>query len=317
MNFILITVFGFILDLILGDPYSWPHPVKIIGKFIDHLDKKIEARQFPEKQQFQLGIWLWVTVVGATAIVTGLIMYLAHFNYWVYMIIGTYLAYTTISIKGLAFEARKIIKSLKQDDIKTARYQLSMIVGRTTDDLDEEEISKATIETIAENTSDGVIAPLFYLLIGGPVLAMVYKAVNTLDSMVGYKNKRFKNIGEASAKIDDVFNFIPARLTWVLMTLATFFMRLNFKEAWQVGRRDHNKHRSPNSAYPESVVAGALDLQLGGPHVYFGEIVDKPYIGNDSGKTVTVKDISKTIQILYVTACITLIVFCAIRLIFV
>ncbi|MCH4008629.1 adenosylcobinamide-phosphate synthase CbiB [Companilactobacillus sp.] len=317
MNIILMTIFGFILDLILGDPYSWPHPVKLMGKLIDVIDKKIEAGDYSPKKQIHLGIWMWIIVVGTTGILTGLIMYLAHFNYWAYMIIGTYLAYTTISVKGLAFEARKIIKSLKKDDIKTARYQLSMIVGRTTDDLNEEEISKATIETIAENTSDGVIAPLMYLLIGGPVLAMIYKAVNTLDSMVGYKNTRFKNIGEASAKIDDVFNFIPARLTWVLMTFATLVMRLNFKEAWQVGKRDHNKHRSPNSAYPESVVAGALDLQLGGPHVYFGDVVKKPFIGNDSGKTATVKDISKTIQILYVTACITLVVFCAIRLIFV
>ncbi|WP_300562910.1 adenosylcobinamide-phosphate synthase CbiB [Companilactobacillus sp.] len=317
MNIILMTIFGFILDLILGDPYSWPHPVKLMGKLIDVIDKKIEAGDYSPKKQIHLGIWMWIIVVGTTGILTGLIMYLAHFNYWAYMIIGTYLAYTTISVKGLAFEARKIIKSLKKDDIKTARYQLSMIVGRTTDDLNEEEISKATIETIAENTSDGVIAPLMYLLIGGPVLAMIYKAVNTLDSMVGYKNTRFKNIGEASAKIDDVFNFIPARLTWVLMTFATLVMRLNFKEAWQVGKSDHNKHRSPNSAYPESVVAGALDLQLGGPHVYFGDVVKKPFIGNDSGKTATVKDISKTIQILYVTACITLVVFCAIRLIFV
>ena len=317
MKVVIMTVVGFVLDLILGDPYSWPHPVKFMGKLIDKIDKKIESHEHSAKSQIHLGFLMWLIVIVVTAIISSLIMYLAHFYDWLYLLVGSYLAYTTLSIKGLGFEARKIIKSLQKDDIKTARYQLSMIVGRTTDDLSEEEISKATIETIAENTSDGVIAPLFYLVIGGPILALIYKAINTLDSMVGYKNDRFKNIGEASARIDDIANFIPARLTWLLMTLATFLMHLNFKEAWQVGRRDHNKHRSPNSAYPESVVAGALDLQLGGPHVYFGDVVDKPYIGNDSGKTATVKDIQKTIQILYVTAIITLLLFIAIRLIFV
>lgn len=313
MNIIVMTVGGFILDLLLGDPYSWPHPVKLMGKVISWFDRKIESVKRSPRSKFELGLLMWFIVVFGSGAVTGILMYLFSFNQWLYLLFGTYLAYTTLSIKGLATEAKKIIVSLSHDDLSKARYQLSMIVGRETKNLNADEISKATIETIAENTNDGVIAPMFYLIIGGPVLAIMYKAINTLDSMVGYKNSRFGKIGEASAVLDDVFGFIPARITWLLMVVACWSLRLDARHAVKIGRRDHNNHRSPNSAYPESVIAGALDLQLGGSHKYFGKIVTKPFIGDQTNKVASVLDIKKTIDVLYVTATISLLVFCLIR----
>ncbi|WP_125770136.1 adenosylcobinamide-phosphate synthase CbiB [Companilactobacillus furfuricola] len=314
MNIFLMVLLGFVLDLILGDPHSWPHPVKLIGKMISWSVKKIEAKKLNDDQQLRAGTWMWLFIVLATAIISGLIMFISRVNYWLFLIVGTYLAYTTISVKGLAFEAHKIMRSLQKADILTARKQLSMIVGRETDQLNEDEISKATIETIAENINDGVIAPLFYLMIGGPVLGLAYKAVNTLDSMVGYKNARFLNLGRFSAVMDDVFGFIPARLTWLLMIIAAFILRLDHRNAFKIGVRDHLKHNSPNSAYPESVIAGALNIQLGGPHYYFGKLVDKPFIGPSTGKEASNQDIRQTIGVLYVTSVIGLIVLGLVRI---
>lgn len=302
MDILLMITVGFILDLLIGDPHSWPHPVKLIGKVISWSVKQIERKKRSARQKFLLGTLMWFGVILSTALISGAILYVADFYHWLYLVIGTYLAYTTISIKGLATEAHKIMKSLQKDDLVLARKQLSMIVGRDTNELNEDEITKATIETIAENINDGVIAPLFFLMIGGPVLGMVYKAVNTLDSMVGYQNQRFADLGKTSALLDDVIGFIPARLTWVLMIITSFILRLDHHNAVKVGLRDHLKHNSPNSAYPESVIAGALDLQLGGPHYYFGKVVNKPFIGLATEKTATNQDIFKTIQVLYVTS---------------
>lgn len=307
------VLLGFMLDILLGDPHNWPHPVKVIGKLIGSSVNKIERMKLDDQQQVYAGTLMWLLVVFSTALTSSIIMSIAHLNYWVYIIVGTYFSYTTISIKGLAVESHKIMRSLRNDDVVVARQQLSMIVGRETDQLNEDEISKATIETVAENINDGVIAPLFFLIIGGPILGLTYKAVNTLDSMVGYKNDRFINIGRTSAVMDDVFGFIPARLTWVLMIIATFLLRLNYRKAFKIGLRDHLKHNSPNSAYPESVIAGALDLQLGGPHYYFGKIVDKPFIGQATHKLATNKDIRATIFVLYTTSFLGLAVLCLFR----
>lgn len=314
MDILIMIVFGFLLDLLIGDPPTWPHPVRLIGRFISLLVAKIERKKRSVKQQVYLGTMLGLSTVLTVSLVTALIMYLAHFNKVAYLIIGTYFSYTTISIKGLSTEAHKIMKSLQASDLKTARKQLSMIVGRDTSRLDEDGISKATIETIAENINDGVIAPLFYLIIGGPILGLAYKAVNTLDSMVGYRNERFINIGRFSAKMDDVCGFIPARLTWIFMIVATFLLRLDYRQAFKIGIRDHLKHNSPNSAYPESVIAGALDLQLGGPHYYFGKIVEKPFIGQATKKQASNRNIRQTIAVLYTTAFIGLAIFSLARI---
>ena len=205
-------------------------------------------------------------------------------------------------------EARKVWHTLQHSSIEQARKQLSMIVGRDTTQLSKSQISKATVETVAENASDGVIAPLFYLFLGGPALAMAYKAINTLDSMVGYQNEKYRSIGYVSAKMDDVANYIPARLTWVFMVVASFFLRLSWKNAWRIGWRDRKQHKSPNCAFPEGAVAGALGLQLGGTHVYFGEVVEKPHIG-DKIREITADDIMVSNKILYMTSFVALVCF--------
>ena len=218
------------------------------------------------------------------------------------------MAYTTLATKSLALEGRKVYQKLMHDSLDNARKQVGMIVGRDTNELSKEEITKATIETVAENTSDGVIAPLLCLFLGGPTLAMMYKAVNTLDSMVGYVTPKYRAIGWFSAKMDDLWNFIPARLTWLYLLAASKVLRLNTANAWKVGKTDCRNHKSPNSGYPEAVVAGALGIQLGGTHLYHGVEIYKPTIGV-SLRTAKPQDILTANALLYATAVLSLIVF--------
>ena len=214
MNILIMVALAFILDLLLGDPHSWPHPVKIIGRLIAWLTKKFNRSSYSARKKKWLGALTWLITVGGSGLVTYIVMRLVAVNYYLYMVIGTYISYTCISARQLAIEAEKIMKSLQQNNLKKARHQVGMIVGRDTDKLSAEEVTKATIETVAENTSDGVIAPLLFLVVGGPVLGIMYKAINTLDSMIGYRNERYKAFGEVSAKIDDIANYLPARITW-------------------------------------------------------------------------------------------------------
>lgn len=305
---VLWIVLAFLLDLLIGDPYSWPHPVKVMGNFIAWFQKQF-ADGRSAKAKTYLGVLLWfVTVVGAGLITYGLL----RLTTWLHPLLGVvcyvYLAYTTLATKSLAIEGRKVYQKLKHDTIEAARQQVAMIVGRDTESLSEEEITKATVETIAENTSDGVIAPLLCLFIGGPTLAMMYKAVNTLDSMVGYVTPKYKEIGWFSAKMDDIWNYLPARLTWLLLQLATRLAGLNGANAWQVGRSDCRNHKSPNSGYPESVVAGALGIQLGGTHDYHGVEIYKPTIGRPLHPAGH-EDILKTNRLLYITAFISISLF--------
>ncbi len=304
---------AFVLDLLIGDPYSWPHPVKIMGRAIAAYVKKFDRTTRSPRQLFWSGVGLWLLIVGGTAVIGGAIMGLTQHWFWLHYALGVYLCYTTLSVKGLAHEGRKIQQSLQKQQLKQARQQVGMIVGRDTQQLSAEGVCKATIETIAENTSDGVIAPLFYLFIGGPVLGLIYKAVNTLDSMVGYRNQKYRDIGRISAQLDDVFNWLPARLTWLFLLAASWLLRLNVRGAWQIGRRDRLQHLSPNSALSESVVAGALDLRLGGPHDYFGERVDKPFIGRVDARAAVAADIGTTNQLLYVSAILGLLIFAGCR----
>lgn len=305
---ILVMVIAYLLDLIIGDPYSFPHPVRFIGNLIRFTEGKIR-KIFKSKKQLKIGgFLLWIITVGFTALVTNLILNLLCINNIFYVIIASIILYTTLSTKCLADEAKKIYEVLKTGDIEKSRKQLSYIVGRDTTSLNENEIIRATVETVAENTVDGIISPMMYGFIGGPVLAMAYKAINTLDSMVGYKNEKYGDIGFASAKIDDIANFIPARITPFFMMIASFILGFNSKKSIKIAMRDRKNHKSPNCAYAEGAVAGALEVQLGGTNMYFGEKIYKPTIG-DKDRELEVEDILKTNKIMYLTSFIVLVIF--------
>lgn len=308
---ILSLYIGYITDLIIGDPYSFPHPVKYIGKLIKIVENFIRKIAKTDKGLKIGGFFLWFVTVGITFLVTYMITKLARFNIVVYVIINSIVIYTTLATKCLKDESVKIYKVLKTGDLEKSRIQLSYIVGRDTTNLNEKEIVRATVETVAENTVDGIIAPLFYGFIGGAPLAMAYKAINTLDSTVGYKNDKYYYLGFASAKIDDIANYIPARLGVVLLSLGSLFVGFNFKNALKIGIRDRKNHKSPNCAFPEGAVAGALGIQLGGTNVYFGKEVYKPTIG-DKTREIEIEDIVRTNKIMYSSSIISIIIFTAI-----
>ena len=299
---------GYALDLIIGDPYSFPHPVRYIGKLISMVEKQIRKITSSDKGLKIAGFFLWFIVVGLTFGVTSLILQLFKFNKIIYFVVNTILIYTTLATKCLKDESVKIYKVLKTGDLEKSRIQLSYIVGRDTTNLNEKEIVRATVETVAENTVDGIIAPLFYGFIGGAPLAMAYKAINTLDSTVGYKNDKYYYLGFASAKIDDIANYIPARLGVVLLSLGSLFVGFNFKNALKIGIRDRKNHKSPNCAFPEGAVSGALGIQLGGTNVYFGKEVYKPTIG-DKTREIEIEDIVRTNKIMYSSSIISMIIF--------
>jgi len=305
---ILSLYIGYITDLIIGDPYSFPHPVKYIGKLIKVVENFVRKTAKTDKGLKIGGFFLWFVTVGTTFAVTYLVMRLARFNTVVYVIINSIVIYTTLATKCLKDEAKKIYEVLKTGDLQKSRTQLSYIVGRDTANLDEKEIIRATVETVAENTVDGLIAPLFYAFIGGAPLAMAYKAINTLDSTVGYKNEKYLHIGFASAKIDDIANYIPSRISVILFAIGNFFLGNDYKNCFKIAIRDRKNHKSPNCAFSEGAVAGALGIQLGGTNVYFGEVVYKPTIG-DKTREIEVEDIARTNKILYATSLTSMLVF--------
>ena len=294
------TILGFLLDLIIGDPQNPIHPIRIIGSLCKATEKFF--RKVLKKSLKIAGLLTWITVV--------LIVFL--FNYFLLkgayainnvlgVILSSIMIYFCISTKALKVEGLKGVKYVIQDDIEGARKQLSYIVGRDTKNLDKEAILKAVVETVAENMSDGVIAPLFYVGIGGAPLAFLYKAVNTMDSMFGYKNDKYIEFGYFPAKLDDVFNYIPARLSGYFIFMASFSLGLDYKNSFKIYKRDKNNHSSPNSAHPEAAVAGALNVQLGGANYYFGKLVEKPTIGDDIEK-IDIYKVNKTNNILYCSA---------------
>lgn len=288
---------GLVLDFIIGDPNNPFHPVRIIGALGIKLEN-ITRRIF--KNLKISGFVTWLGVILITFLVNLLIVRLAFNISNIFgIIIEGILLYFCISSKGLKVEGLKVIKVLESGDIEGARKQLSYIVGRDTKVLDEEGIIRAVIETVAENTSDGIIAPLLFGALGGAPLAMTYKAVNTCDSMFGYKNDKYIDFGFVSAKMDDLFNYIPARLTGYLVIFAAFILGLDYKNSYRIYKRDRYNHTSPNSAHPESAVAGALGIRLGGANYYFGKIVKKPTIG-DKNKVIEISDLYKTNNILLV-----------------
>ncbi|NME81922.1 cobalamin biosynthesis protein [Clostridium sp. SM-530-WT-3G] len=305
---------GFILDLIIGDPNNPVHPVRIIGKLCSFLEK-IMRKIFKNSLKLA-GLIVWILTVTISFLVVFFIVNAARkFNLYFGIILEGVIIYTCISSKGLVVEGRKVIKYLLKNDIEGARKQLSYIVGRDTQNLDEKGIVRAVVETIAENMSDGVIAPIFYAGIFGAPLAMAYKAVNTMDSMFGYKNDKYMEFGFFPAKLDDVFNYIPARITGTIIVISSFILRYDYKNSFKIYKRDRYNHTSPNSAHPEAAMAGALDVQLGGANYYFGKLAEKPTIG-DKLKEIEIKDVESTTKILYLSAFISYIMMIAVREIF-
>lgn len=299
---------GFIMDLLFGDPYWLPHPIRLIGKLIAGLDKMllgdISEKERDYKEEFRKGILLTVLVLVITVMVTAIILYSAYKAAPLLgLAVESIMSYQMLATKCLKLESMKVYVKLKEGDLQGARKAVSMIVGRDTQVLDEIGVAKAAIETVAENTSDGIIAPMLCLAIGGPVLGFFYKAVNTMDSMVGYKNDRYLYFGRAAAKLDDVINFLPARISAVLMIISCCFAGKEYSEkhAWKIYKRDRRNHASPNSAHTEAVCAGALGIRLAGDNSYFGKIIRKPYIG-DALRTVEFKDIVRVNHLLYITA---------------
>lgn len=302
-------VIAFLIDCILGDPYNFPHPVRFIGKYIKLFENKVfnKTRTKIELKYFY-GVLLTISTVGLTFILTVLILQIAKFiNIYLFYILNIIILWTTIAPKCLAQEGYKVYKPLKDDNIELARNRISFLVSRDTENLSKSQICRATVETILENISDGVIAPLFYAFIGGAPLAMAYKAVNTLDSMVGYRNDKYENFGFFSAKLDDCLNFIPSRLSGILIIISAFCLKYDYRNALKIFIRDRKKHESPNSAHPESAGAGALSIQLGGATSYFGEIHNKPYIG-DNIKQIIPNDILKSIKLLYISTIILILI---------
>lgn len=307
MNILSIYI-GYIIDLIVGDPYSFPHPVRYIGKLIKITENNIRKIAKSDKGLKVGGFFLWFITVGITYLITYAVVKLSSFNEIVFMLVNSFIIYTTLATKCLKDEAVKIYNVLKTGDLEKSRIQLSYIVGRDTTNLSKQEIIRATVETVAENTVDGIIAPMFYAFIGGAPLAMAYKAINTLDSTVGYKNDKYMNLGFASAKIDDIANYIPARISVILMTLGSMILGYDYKKCLKISIRDRKNHKSPNCAYPEGAVAGALGVQLGGTNIYFGKSVYKPTIG-DKNREIEKDDIVKTNRIMYATSITSMVVF--------
>ncbi len=287
------------IDIFLGDPYWLPHPIRLIGLYIQYFEKLFYKKRRDKATLGLLGIILtWTTVFLSYGLTLLILKIVIHIDIKLYHIINIYILYTSIAGRCLHKEAFKIRDSLKMGQVDMARKQLSYIVGRDTEKLAEDDIVKAVVETVSENTSDGIIAPLFYGFVGGAPLAMAYKAVNTLDSMVGYKNEKYIDYGRASAKLDDIANYIPSRLTAVFIILSAFFLGKNYKNAFKIMKRDRKKHTSPNSGYPESAAAGAIGISIGGTSSYLGRIVEKPPIG-DMLKELDIEDIKSVLMLMY------------------
>ena len=288
---------GFLLDLLIGDPHWLYHPVRLIGNLISAIDHKMldVSGIRNEKKEWCAGIWLVVIVLSATGLVSICLLLGGYvLNPVAGCILESIMTYQILATKCLKVESMKVYERLKAEDLDGARKAVAMIVGRDTQNLNEAGVAKAAVETVAENTSDGVIAPMIYLAIGGPVLGFLYKAVNTMDSMVGYKNDCYLNFGRTAAKLDDVVNYIPARISAALMIAAAYLPGKQFsgKDALRIFKRDRYNHASPNSAQTEAACAGALNLRLAGDASYFGKIVKKPYIGDDI-RPVEAEDIAR------------------------
>lgn len=296
---------GCILDLLFGDPAGRFHPVCFIGKLISALENKLYRKSDPDRRKQSRGTLLTVSVIIITALVTAGILVTAliaekNTGGIIYLILAALLCDSTLAVRDLRKESMKVASALNKG-LPDARKALSRIVGRDTENLDEAAVIRAAVETVAENTTDGAVSPLFFLFLGGPAAAMAYKAVNTMDSMIGYKNERYLHFGRATAKLDDVLNFIPARIAALLWIAAAGLCGEDMKGAWRIWRRDRFKHESPNSAQTESACAGSLQVALAGDAYYFGKLKKKPVIG-DPVREITPDDIRRANRMMTVTS---------------
>lgn len=297
---------GFLLDLLLGDPYWLPHPIRLIGSLISGLEKKLRNGKAERNSRNELkdGALLVFSVLTITVCVTAILIFATyHIHPYFGVLTETIMTYQILATKCLKVESMKVCHCLQTEGLEAARKAVSMIVGRDTSVLDEEGVAKAAIETVAENTSDGVIAPMLYTALGGPIAGFFYKAVNTMDSMVGYKNEKYLYFGRAAARLDDLVNYIPSRISAWLMICAAFIGGKSYsgRQAYKIYKRDNRKHASPNSAQTESVCAGALGIRLAGDACYFGKTVKKPFIG-DACRSVEYEDIKRVNKLMYITA---------------
>lgn len=298
------TPAGIILDLVFGDPRNWPHPIRLIGRAVDIGFKAVSKPKLGRWGQRLAGGLLWLAVVGATWLCTWALLRLAG-AIWepLAWLVGAVLVWNCLALKDLIGHIKPIIIALRSQDMPLAREKLSWVVGRQTAELDETGVTRAALETLAENLADGLTAPLFYILIGGPALGLAYKAVNTLDSMIGYKHAPYTHLGLVSARLDDVINWIPARLTAGFIILAAFFLRADGPAAWRTSLGEHRNSASPNAGWPEAALAGALGVSLLGPAIYAGQRSNKPYI-NLVGRAPELVDLEKGLKLIWVSGLI-------------
>lgn len=301
-------IIGYITDLIIGDPQGWPHPVRLIGKMINKLEKYLRSKCKSSRDERKAGAVLWFIAVITSFIVPYLIIFAINkINSYLAVIAEGIMCYYIFAARSLKDESMKVYAALKNGDLVGARRFLSYIVGRDTESLSESSVARATVETVAENTSDGVIAPMIYTFIGGSPLGFMYKAINTLDSMVGYRNEKYIDFGRFSAIADDIANYIPSRISAYIMIAASFFIGYDYKSAFKIYKRDRYNHLSPNSAQTEAVCAGALNIILGGGSFYNGVMVSKPTIGDDK-RNIETEDVKRANKLMYAASIICLII---------
>ena len=312
---LLALVIGFVIDFFVGDPHGFPHPIILIGKLISALEKGLR-RLFPATprgERWASGV-LWCITAGlATAVPAGTLFLCGLVSPWLRLAVESIMCWQILAARALEKESMLVYKALESGDIIASRKAVSMIVGRDTAALDDAAVTRAAVETVAENTSDGVVAPLLFLAIGGAPLGFFYKAVNTMDSMLGYTEPPFKNIGLIPAKADDVLNFLPARLSALLMLAAGALLGLDVKNGWRIYRRDRRNHASPNSAQTGAMCAGLLGLRLAGDAWYHGVLHRKPFIG-DPVREIRHDDITRTCRLMYLTALLALLLCGGVKL---
>ena len=301
---------GYILDLLIGDPHWLYHPVRLIGNLISWLESILLKEKDTSAKKYRKGMVLAILTPLITGIViVSILAACYHINMILGCVIETIMCYQILAVKSLKVESMKVYYALDKEGLQQARNAVAMIVGRDTKQLDEHGVVRAAVETVAENTSDGVIAPLFYMMLFGAAGGFVYKAVNTMDSMIGYKNDKYLYFGRTAARIDDVLNFIPARITGLLLIVVAFYSKLNAKGALKMMMRDAKKHPSPNGGYTEATVAGALDIRLGGINYYFGRQSFRAYMG-EAINELNAQHIQQTIKLMYNVSTLFLIIMC-------